>query len=254
MTTVSRGPTTSVLPYALAAAIIVGAGCSGSVERNPSLTRPPPFVVPPVTRVVDRADILFDVDNSSSMGDKQAYLAAAIPDLLNRLINPNCVDPAGHVAGPSANGTCTVGFTPEFPPLNDLHLGIVTSSLGPRGGDACNAATMAQAPFQNVSAHNDDQAHLVNRSLTFAADGGSVVEGVVADAPASDPLPLLVSGCAERGQDAGARKRDRERTDPRLRLHADGEGSRHIRVWNRFAASLTTWGSDGTAIQLLAIA
>src|SRR5580704_3800037 len=104
MTIVNRGPTTRVQRYALAAATVVGLGCSGSVERNPGLARPPPFVVPPVTRVVARADILFDVDNSSSMGDKQAYLAAAIPDLLDRLINPNCVDPGGHVAGPSANG------------------------------------------------------------------------------------------------------------------------------------------------------
>ena len=41
---------------------------------------------------IDKVDLLFDIDNSASMGDKQAYLAQAIPDLVSRLVTPNCVD------------------------------------------------------------------------------------------------------------------------------------------------------------------
>ena len=57
---------------------------------------------------VDKVDILFDIDNSASMGDKQAYLSKAIPDLITRLVTPNCVDangdrrrPVGRLSGPA---------------------------------------------------------------------------------------------------------------------------------------------------------
>jgi hypothetical protein len=133
--------------------------------------------------VVDKIDVLFDIDNSASMGDKQQYLEAAIPDLIDRLINPNCLDSSMAVTGPSMNGTCAnIGDRLEFPPVHDMHIGIVSSSLGTRLGDACTPAAMAIAPFQNLLAHNDDQAHLLNRSLTYAADLSSATEGTVADA------------------------------------------------------------------------
>ncbi len=102
------------------------------------------------------------------MGDKQAYLAQAIPDLLTRLITPNCVDSSGNGTGvvADANGNCSVG-TAEFPGVHDMHIGIVTSSLGPRLGDACptTGATSLQtlAGGATVSRHNDDQGHLINR-------------------------------------------------------------------------------------------
>ena len=37
---------------------------------------------------VDKVDLLVLVDNSSSMGDKQAYLSQAVPDLVKRLVQP----------------------------------------------------------------------------------------------------------------------------------------------------------------------
>jgi hypothetical protein len=141
-----------------------------------------------------KVDMLFDIDNSGSMGDKQNYLKLAIPDLVNRLINPNCVNPTtGASSGPSMKGACaSASDVPEFPPVHDMHVGIISSSLGPRGGNACNAAATAPAPFTNLQAHNDDQAHLLNRTLTFAPAGStsptSVTEGTVADAPGIDPF------------------------------------------------------------------
>jgi hypothetical protein len=153
---------------------------------------------------IDKVDILFDIDNSASMADKQDYLKAAIPDLVNRLINPNCVDAYGVSHGPSVNGTCANSADkPEFRPVHDLHIGIVSSSLGARGGDTCGAGAMALPPYSNVSAHNDDQAHLLNRNLTYAAGGGTVTEGSVADAPALDPYLYWVPAAQNISQTPG---------------------------------------------------
>jgi hypothetical protein len=122
---------------------------------------------PPKQTKSAKIDLLFDIDNSASMGDKQAYLAQAIPDLVQRLVSPNCVDAVGNVLGATdATGGCAAG-SPEFAPVRDMHIGIVSSSLGPRLGDLC----LTTGPVSNqklanggsVSRHNDDQAHLLTR-------------------------------------------------------------------------------------------
>ena len=82
---------------------------------------------------VERIDLLFAIDNSSSMGDKQEILARAVPDLVRRLANPNCVDAEGKtVAGTPASPTdpCPAGSEREFIAVPDIHVGIVSSSLG----------------------------------------------------------------------------------------------------------------------------
>ncbi|HTB71914.1 MAG TPA: hypothetical protein VK762_01660 [Polyangiaceae bacterium] len=117
---------------------------------------------------VGKIDLLFDIDNSASMGDKQQYLAQAIPDLITRLVTPNCVDSGGNATGvrSDVNGNCSIG-TVEFAPVRDMHIGIVTSALGPRLGDACPATGSGSlqplAGGGTVSRHNDDQGHLINR-------------------------------------------------------------------------------------------
>jgi hypothetical protein len=77
---------------------------------------------------VDKLDVLFMIDNSASMGDKQALLAQAVPDMINRLVSPNCLDAMGNTIGPSTNGQCTTGKV-EFPPVHDMHLGIVSEQV-----------------------------------------------------------------------------------------------------------------------------
>jgi hypothetical protein len=110
-----------------------------------------------------KLDLLFDIDNSASMGDKQAYLAEAVPDLVRRLVTPNCIDAAGNVTGISdAQGNCGKGNV-EFPPVRDMHIGVVTSALGPRLGDQCDPNATQPTPQGTISRHNDDQAHLINR-------------------------------------------------------------------------------------------
>jgi hypothetical protein len=134
-----------------------------------------------------KVDILIDIDNSASMGDKQDYLKAAIPDLIDGLVNPSCIDATtGAFVAQSVDGACASGVL-EYAPVHDMHIAVITSSLGARGGDVCSPTSMAQAPFENVLAHNDDQAHLINRTLTYADGGASVTEGVLADpAPVPD--------------------------------------------------------------------
>jgi hypothetical protein len=88
--------------------------------------------------VSSKIDILFMIDNSAAMGDKQKYLGDAIPDLITGLMQPG--------------GTAV--------PVHDMHIGVVTSSLGSRGGDLC----LPMAMDGTLNAHNDDKGELINRS------------------------------------------------------------------------------------------
>ncbi|MBK7583024.1 MAG: hypothetical protein IPI67_22860 [Myxococcales bacterium] len=87
---------------------------------------------------VDKIDLLFMIDNSISMADKQAILSEAVPQLLNRLITP-AKDPA---TGKE-----------EFKPVVDIHIGVVSSSLGGHGGDQCSETGPASNPTQYDNAH-----------------------------------------------------------------------------------------------------
>ena len=117
---------------------------------------------------VDKIDLLFMIDNSASMGDKQALLAAAIPDMITRLVTPNCVDTNGAVVGISdQSGNCTTGAA-EFPPVHDMHIGIVSSSLGARGGNVCDP-TMMNVANPTLNAHQDDRGELIARGGTTEA-------------------------------------------------------------------------------------
>jgi hypothetical protein len=89
----------------------------------------------------DKIDLLFVIDNSISMADKQTLLRDAVPLLVQRLVTPVCVDASGTPNGQHAraNGTCAAG-EPEFPPIRDFHIGVISSSLGSHGGDVCDEA------------------------------------------------------------------------------------------------------------------
>jgi hypothetical protein len=123
---------------------------------RPSSAAPPPQSRLPSTLdapPIDKIDLLLDIDNSRSMTDKQQYLAAAIPELLDRLAFPKCLDAKGVATGQKSDGSgnCPSGSTVEFRAIHDVHVGIVTSSLGSRGGDICSPTS---------SAHADDHGEL----------------------------------------------------------------------------------------------
>jgi hypothetical protein len=109
------------------------------------------------------------IDNSSSMADKQEILAQAVPDLVNRFLDPVCVDPMTFVpvGNRRPDGSCAVGV-PEFDPISDLHLGIISSSLGNHGAaGVCDDALDAKSG--RTFPHNDDRGHLVARDANDAA-------------------------------------------------------------------------------------
>ncbi len=149
-----------------------------------------------------KVDLLLDIDNSSSMGDLQSYLARWVPEIVARLVQPNCVQ-GNRVAGPSTNGSCAAyaGATLEFPPVHDLHVGVISTSLGNRGvlgsGEICNPSQMTQ-PFTDppgpaIPSHNDDRAELLNR-----------VPRSPVTIPSPDPLPAALEDTEAVSPDVGA--------------------------------------------------
>jgi len=153
-------------------------GCLGLLFITGCLSRPLAEVSPSTSNLyvdqikqtaIDKIDLLFMIDNSQSMTDKQEILREAIPVLLSRLVTPICVDGAGKPTGVNAlpNGQCPNNQgRPEFNPIGDIHIGVVTSSLGAHGGEVCKEPL---APVVNP----DDKAHLVGsmRPERFPSSG-----------------------------------------------------------------------------------
>jgi hypothetical protein len=140
-------------------------GASPSTDgASPSLdggdAGPPPLA--------NKVDVLFMIDNSASMGDKQALLARTIPDFIQGLVSAQ---------------------------VHDMHIGIVTSSLGGRGGDQCPASATNPANTA-LSAHTDDRGELVNRG---GVAGNPTVENTVADILPSNYLGWFPSVSSNAG-------------------------------------------------------
>jgi hypothetical protein len=156
-----------IVRHALSAALVLasiplfGAGC---------LDRPVAPASPNIkARVTEKAtqnkiskiDLLFMIDNSSSMADKQSALALAVPDLVNRLVDPICINPDGTSAGAAnAQGNCQPPAQRDFDPVKDIHIGIISSSLGGHGAAVCGLTD------PRPEAHNMDMSHLLTRGAT----------------------------------------------------------------------------------------
>ncbi len=178
-----RGARTGLASLALAGTI-AGTGC---------LDRPIGKSTPVTTNVVVQKqannaitgiDLLLMIDNSSSMADKQKTLRDAVPQLLGQLVQPNCVDGSGASANPpvavtlGASPPCPAGYTPEFNPVNNIHIGIVTSSLGDHGaGKLCTPGAATQYSDANgpivQPADVNDLGHLVGTLARFARSTGA---------------------------------------------------------------------------------
>jgi hypothetical protein len=151
----------------LAAAGAVAALATGCLDRPVVPAGPKTsnvYVDQIVQTAVDKIDLLFMVDNSVSMQDKQEILKAAVPVLVSRLTNPICVDAAGVPTGVSSSGgICPMGKGgTEFTPIGDIHIGIISSSLGAHGGSVCSVAAGATDTL-------DDKAHLIPSMRTGIA-------------------------------------------------------------------------------------
>lgn len=112
-----------------------------------------------------RIDLVIAVDNSRGMAHKQFFLAEAIPTLLEGLTNPPCIDPNG--VSPSSqpaapDSVCPNGLVRAFAPQSDIHIGVITSSLGGHGADSCPDADM-QSCSGAINTSNNDRGHLLSR-------------------------------------------------------------------------------------------
>ncbi len=135
-----------------------GGGATGTTSTGGAGTGGDTGGTAPAT-IVERVDLLLDIDNSRSMADKQTILALAVPDLVKSLVNPGCIDVStgSYVSTPPGPlDQCPAGTKREYQPVLDIHVGIITSSLGGHGSDAC-ASTGAGKQS------NDDKAHLISR-------------------------------------------------------------------------------------------
>ena len=148
----------------LCVALSAGVGGVSSCLDRPVVPSDPvtsnQFVDLTTQRNVDKIDLLFMIDNSGSMSDKQEILKLAVPQLLGRLVSPLCHDAQGRSVT-SEGGVCPEGFTLEYDPVDDIHIGVISSSLGTPNTTAC-------AP--ELVEHADDAAHLIGLRRT-AADG-----------------------------------------------------------------------------------
>jgi hypothetical protein len=179
MTSTTKAGRRALRSVAASLVLVAGSG----VGAGACLDRPVEPIEPRTTATVgdrlrqsavDKIDLLLAIDNSASMADKQAILVKAVPDLVRGLVNPTCVNAAGVAAAkqPSSptEDCATVsgpGFHREFQPVLDIHVGVVTSSLGGHGGDACPAKTK-DACDADVNSTNDDHGHLVARADVYA--------------------------------------------------------------------------------------
>lgn len=115
---------------------------------------------------------------------KQQILAEAVPDLVESLVNPRCLDASGSPVASQPQSPverCPTGSRREFAPVFDIHIGIISSSLGDYGGEACS--------FNAPDFDGNDKAHLIHRSATLAKGDVTTYDG--SGFLAWDPLQKL---------------------------------------------------------------
>jgi len=155
----------STLLAALALTLLAGCGRTETRADAPPEEDddgPPPVTPPgPATSL----DVLFVVDNGFTGGAAQRLLSQAIPYMVDRLVNPRCVNGRGQIVDgpPNLETPCEVGIR-DFAPQTDVRFGVISSSIGGHGADSCSP----MAPDYDVT--QDDGARLLTR-----ADDDSVV-------------------------------------------------------------------------------
>jgi hypothetical protein len=149
-----RAGVASLAAIGAVAALVTGCLDRDVVPATPTTSNL--FVDQIVQTSVDKIDLLFMVDNSVSMSDKQEILKDAVPVLVSRLITPICLNPDGTPSG--TMGNCTGNTSPEFNPIGDIHIGIVSSSLGGHGTTTLPGCYDMQ--------EQNDQAHLIGANRT----------------------------------------------------------------------------------------
>jgi hypothetical protein len=166
----------AALTLALAPLLGISSACLDRPIGRPEPVTTNIFVDRITQTSVDKIDLLFMIDNSISMSDKQEILRAAVPDLVSRLVNPICVDSTGgQFPPPPPGGLCPAGQTQEFNPIKDINIGVVSSSLGDVGANvACPTEGFARYVPDRI-----DLAHLIG-SLPRGRGSANTTEGFLA--------------------------------------------------------------------------
>ncbi len=128
--------------FAVGLSAVLAPGCFDLAGFDDFTFRPSVNMRLSASQPPDKLDLLLVVDNSYGLADVQAVLSQTFLDFFNRLANPPCLDINRNpvpVAGPLVE--CPSGTARESPPLLDIHVGIITSSLGDHGGDVCESAS-----------------------------------------------------------------------------------------------------------------
>jgi hypothetical protein len=110
------------------------------------------------------------------MADKQAVLKEAVPDLVQRLVSPNCVDPDTGVPNKAMTpkdtaAQCSGTLIREFTPIRNIHVGVITSSIGGHGSQTlCLGSETGTLKDQE----ENDHAWLIGKRPRFMAAAGGV--------------------------------------------------------------------------------
>jgi len=112
-----------------AGAVAAAGGRTVGVHRDGGMPfRPDIIPNTPGLQLSPKLDLLLVVDNSISMADKEAVLAKSIPDLVARIVSS------------------TSGVT-------DLHVGVITSSIGGHGSTLCQGSDQGDLSAQEQNDH-----------------------------------------------------------------------------------------------------
>ncbi|MFO0759711.1 MAG: hypothetical protein U0359_24695 [Byssovorax sp.] len=182
--------------------LVLDAGPDADAAEEEEASPPPPL------DKSSKIDLLLVVDNSPNLDLAHTLLAETMPYLVDRLVHPACVNGLGNVLPTPADSAapCATGVR-DFPPITDMHIGIISTSLGGHGADLCSPTS---GTFNSAQ---DDAAHLLARVPgggmlpTYAGKGflawdpgqtqsppGDIDEGALAG-----KLQTLVSGVGESG-------------------------------------------------------
>ncbi|MFO0592972.1 MAG: hypothetical protein U0441_35855 [Polyangiaceae bacterium] len=137
-----------------------------------------------ITTKASKLDLLFVVDNSRNVEVPQDLFAKTIPYLFGRLTSPACVNGLGNVVAVTDNpdDPCPVGVR-EFSPRQDIHIGVISTSLGGHGADVCSENSPTYNPIMN------DRGHLISRDNAGGTVGTYANEGFLAWDPSQSMTP-----------------------------------------------------------------
>lgn len=123
-----------------------------------------------------KLDLLLVIDNSASMSDKQEVLAKALPDLIQSLALPPCISAQGVRAPRRSDAPCAPGSVPEFEALTDLHVGVITTSLGGYGLGDDDCASEEAADMAHLLPTRPRAKHVPSRNGVLAWRAGQPLD------------------------------------------------------------------------------